>query len=60
MTITANAERGTPLEHIPVSYSTEDFKIAFNARYLSDVIRNVDTEAASNIKIAWKIVGTRK
>lgn len=44
MTITANAERGTVLEHIPVSYSQEEFKIAFNARYLSDVIRNVDTD----------------
>ena len=44
MTITANAERGTVLEKIPVSYSQEAFKIAFNARYLFDVIRNVDTE----------------
>jgi len=44
MTITANAERGTALEKIPVSYSKEEFKIAFNARYLSDVIRNVYTE----------------
>jgi len=44
MTITANAERGTALEHIPVSYSNEEFKIAFNARYLNDVIRNVDTD----------------
>ena len=44
MTITANAERGAALETIPVSYSAEEFKIAFNARYLSDVIRNVYTE----------------
>ena len=44
MKITANAERGTALEHIPVSYTMEEFKIAFNARYLSDVIRNVDTD----------------
>ena len=44
MTITANAERGAALEKIPVSYSQESFKIAFNARYLSDVIRNVYTE----------------
>ncbi len=44
MTITANAERGSALEKIPVSYSEESFKIAFNARYLYDVIRNVYTE----------------
>lgn len=44
MTITANAERGTALEKIPVSYTKEEFKIAFNARYLYDVIRNVYTE----------------
>ena len=34
----------TALEKIPVSYSEESFKIAFNARYLYDVIRNVYTE----------------
>ena len=44
MNITANAERGTALETIPVEYSQESFKIAFNARYLYDVIRNVYTE----------------
>ena len=44
MTITANAERGTALEKIPVSYSEQEFRIAFNARYLFDVIRNVYTE----------------
>ena len=44
MTITANAERGAALERIPVSYSQQEFKIAFNARYLSDVVRNVYTE----------------
>ncbi|MBQ7454921.1 MAG: DNA polymerase III subunit beta [Clostridia bacterium] len=44
MTITANAERGAALERIPVSYSQPEFKIAFNARYLSDVVRNVNTE----------------
>lgn len=44
MTITANAERGAALERIPVDYTQDDFRIAFNARYLSDVIRNVDTD----------------
>lgn len=44
MTISANAERGAALETIPASYSKETFKIAFNARYLYDVIRNVYTE----------------
>ena len=44
MTITANAERGAALEKIPVSYSENEFKIAFNARYLYDVVRNVYTE----------------
>ncbi len=44
MTITANAERGAALERLPVSYPYDEFKIAFNARYLSDVVRNVDTD----------------
>ena len=44
MTITANAERGNALEKIPAEYSKEAFKIAFNARYLYDVIRNVYTD----------------
>ena len=44
MTITANAERGNALEKIPAEYSEQEFKIAFNARYLYDVIRNVYTE----------------
>ena len=44
MTITANAERGTAQEKIPVEYSKDEFKIAFNARYLYDVIRNVYTD----------------
>ena len=44
MTITANAERGAALETIPASYSQDSFKIAFNARYLYDVVRNVYTE----------------
>lgn len=44
MTITANAERGNALETIPVDYSGDAFKIAFNARYLYDVIKNVYTD----------------
>lgn len=44
MTITANAERGAALETLPVSYPYDEFRIAFNARYLSDVVRNVDTD----------------
>ena len=44
MTITANAERGNAMEKIPASYSKDQFKIAFNARYLFDVIRNVYTD----------------
>ncbi|MBQ9197581.1 MAG: DNA polymerase III subunit beta [Clostridia bacterium] len=44
MTITANAERGTALEKIPAEYNQESFRIAFNARYLYDVIRNVYTD----------------
>ena len=43
MTITAKAERGNAEEVIPVSYSQDEFKIAFNARYLSDVVRNIDS-----------------
>lgn len=44
MNITANAERGEAFETIPVSYSQQEFRIAFNARYLYDVIRNVYTD----------------
>ncbi len=47
MTITANAERGAALEKIPVRYTQDSFKIAFNARYLYDVIRNVYTDEMS-------------
>lgn len=44
MTITANADMGSVKEVIPVSYTENEFRIAFNARYLYDVIRNVYTE----------------
>ncbi|MBO4836700.1 MAG: DNA polymerase III subunit beta [Clostridia bacterium] len=44
MTITANADMGSVKEEIPVSYTDHEFKIAFNARYLYDVIRNVFTD----------------
>lgn len=44
MTITANAERGAALEEIPISFNGSSLDIAFNARYLADVIHNVDSD----------------
>lgn len=44
MAISANSEVGSAHETISVNYSADEFKIAFNARYLSDVVRNVESD----------------
>jgi DNA polymerase III subunit beta len=44
MTISANAECGAALEKIPISFSGNVLDIAFNAKYLADVIRNAEAE----------------
>ena len=40
MQITSNADRGDVLEEIEIYLDGKDIDIAFNARYISDVIRN--------------------
>ena len=44
LTITANAERGDVFEELPIDMDGKPLDIAFNARYLADVIRNIDDE----------------
>ena len=43
MTILANADRGAAEEKVDIDFEGSPLQIAFNARYLMDVIRNVDT-----------------
>ncbi|MHC1787352.1 MAG: DNA polymerase III subunit beta [Christensenellales bacterium] len=43
LTIQASAERGAVVEHIGIDFEGSPMDIAFNARYLMDVIKNVDT-----------------
>jgi DNA polymerase-3 subunit beta len=43
MTIYANTERGNAVEKVEVAFDGAPLDIAFNARYLLDVIRNIDT-----------------
>ena len=44
MTILANADRGQAEEKVDIDFEGSPITIAFNARYLMDVIRNVDTQ----------------
>ena len=41
--ITANAERGAVLENLDIDFEGSPLEIAFNAKYLTDVIRTIDT-----------------
>lgn len=43
LTIQANAERGAVVERLPLDFEGSPLNIAFNARYLMDVIKNIDT-----------------
>ena len=43
MTIMSNTERGNAMEKVDVEFDGAPLDIAFNARYLLDVIRNIDT-----------------
>ncbi len=43
LTIMANAERGAVVEKIGIDFEGSPLDIAFNARYLMDVIKNIDT-----------------
>lgn len=47
LTIRANADRGSAEEKVPIDFEGSPLQIAFNARYLMDVIRNIDTEDMS-------------
>lgn len=42
ITITANSELGNVLEEVPVSLMGNEIEIAFNSRYLTDVLRALD------------------
>ncbi len=43
LTIQANAERGAVVQRLPLEFEGSPLNIAFNARYLMDVIKNIDT-----------------
>ncbi len=43
LSISANAERGTAFERLSIDFEGSPMDIAFNAKYLTDVIRNIDT-----------------
>ncbi len=43
LTIQANAERGAVVERVGIDFEGSPLDIAFNARYLMDVIKNIDT-----------------
>lgn len=42
--LTANAERGDVHEEVDIQMSGKDISIAFNSRYLSDIIHNIEGE----------------
>jgi DNA polymerase-3 subunit beta len=45
--ITSMSELGDVLEELDANLEGEDIEIAFNSRYISDVIRNVDEECCT-------------
>ena len=44
MELTANAERGDVHEEMDIGFTGLDLSIAFNSRYLTDIIHNIDGE----------------
>ncbi|NLB90450.1 MAG: DNA polymerase III subunit beta [Clostridiales bacterium] len=44
MTITSNAEMGDVFEQVEIDLEGKEVGIAFNARYLTDVVRNIEEE----------------
>ena len=44
MRITSMSELGDVLEELSVHLEGEEIEIAFNARYISDVVKNIDDE----------------
>ena len=47
LTITSNSEMGDVREEMEAHLEGVDIEIAFNSRYISDVIRNVDEECCT-------------
>lgn len=43
LTISANAERAEATEQVPIDFDGNPLNIAFNATYLMDVVKNIDT-----------------
>ena len=44
MELTANAERGDVHEELEIGFTGNELNIAFNSRYLIDIIHNVEGE----------------
>lgn len=44
MELTANAERGDVHEEMEIGFTGADLSIAFNSRYLTDIIHNIDQD----------------
>ena len=44
MEMTANAERGDVREELDIGFEGNELSIAFNSRYLTDIIHNIDGE----------------
>ena len=47
LTISAMADKGAATEQIPIDFDGNPLNIAFNANYLNDVIKNIDTQDLS-------------
>jgi DNA polymerase-3 subunit beta len=60
MTISANAEAASVTEQLPIDFDGTPLSIAFNAGYLSDVVKNIDTDDLSmrfNTSVSPCVVG---
>ena len=63
MTISANTERGSAEENVAAEFDGAPLSIAFSARYLQDVLRNVDTQELAmrfNTNVSPCVVGPVK
>lgn len=63
MTISANTERGSAEENVAAEFDGAPLNIAFSARYLQDVLRNVDTQEMAmrfNTNVSPCVVGPVK
>ncbi len=60
MTLSANAEAASVTEQLPIDFDGAPLSIAFNANYLGDVIKNIETEDLSmrfNTSVSPCVVG---